>query len=174
MPAKPSVRFTPAQIAFHWLTAGLVLAMAVSGMMYFWEIADRAAMRAHQVMGQALIVVLALRLAVKARAALRERRPSDHAGWERALAALTHVALYAALIVAVVTGYVSASAFSSSMLIWPVDQGFARSDTGEQFLETHFAMKWVFLGLVSLHVAGALKHHFVDRDDTLRAMITPR
>jgi len=30
---------------------------------------------------------------------------------------------------------------------------------------------WVILGLLVLHVAGALKHHFMDRDNSLRRML---
>ncbi|TGN37586.1 cytochrome b, partial [Marinobacter confluentis] len=30
---------------------------------------------------------------------------------------------------------------------------------------------WVIVGLASLHGVAALKHHFVDRDDTLRRML---
>ncbi|MCH2076974.1 MAG: cytochrome b/b6 domain-containing protein [Rhodobacteraceae bacterium] len=164
--------FSRPQIAFHWISAALVLLMAATGMMYFLEIADRTAMQVHQISGQILILVLIGRLIVKARA--KRRTVSDHAAWERGLALLVQIALYLALIVAVVTGYVSVSAFSSNMLLFPVDIGFARSDTGEQLLEVHYLMKWVFLGLIGLHVAGALKHHLIDRDNTLRHMISFR
>lgn len=30
------------------------------------------------------------------------------------------------------------------------------------------------LALAGLHALGALKHHFLDRDDTLRRMLGPR
>ncbi|MEO0677361.1 MAG: cytochrome b/b6 domain-containing protein [Pseudomonadota bacterium] len=167
-----SPAFSRAQIAFHWVTAALVLLMAATGMMYFLEIADGPAMQVHQITGQILILVLAGRLLTRA----LSRVPSHphHAAWERALAGAVQVALYLALITAAVTGHVSASAFSSNALIFPVDIGFARSDTGERLLEIHYLMKWVFLGLISLHVGGALKHHFLDRDDTLRHMISSK
>ena len=29
----------------------------------------------------------------------------------------------------------------------------------------------VLIGVIALHVAGALKHHFIDRDHTLRRML---
>lgn len=162
--------FRPAQRAYHWISAALILALAASGMLYFWEIADGAAIRVHQVIGQFLIVLLAGRLLAKFRAG---RRAADlsHALWERLLAGCVQIALYAAMIVAVVTGYVSASALRENMLLLPVDLAFARSDIGETMLETHYLMKWVLLGLVTLHISGALKHHFIDRDDTLRNML---
>ncbi|MEL6610256.1 MAG: cytochrome b/b6 domain-containing protein [Pseudomonadota bacterium] len=160
-------RFSPAQRTLHWLTVAFILVMVTTGMMYFYEIGDRAAIQVHQIAGQLLIIVLVIRLIVR----LRTRTPaSDHAPLERALAGATHVALYAMLIAFVVTGYVSASALTNNALLLPVDRAFARGDLGERLLDAHYALKWVLLGLVGLHVAGALKHHFIDRDATLVAM----
>ncbi len=164
--------FSLAQIAFHWISAALILCMGITGMMYFYEIADGIAIRAHQVMGQILILVLAGRLIAKMKAG---RRPvSDHAVWERLLATIVQIALYGAMFVAVITGYVSASAISSNLLLLPVDLGFARSDSGEWLLEVHYLMKWILLALVLAHIAGALKHHLIDRDATLRNMTSSR
>ena len=98
------------------------------------------------------------------------KRLAAHAAWEKALSSSIHFALYAALLVFVVTGYVSASALRDTSLLFPVDLAFARSDTGEMLLETHYAMKWVLLALLSLHIAGAIKHLVIDRDQTLSNM----
>jgi len=150
----------------HWISALLILGMATTGMMYFWEISGQTAITVHQIMGQALIVVLIWRLWAK----FKSNRP-DHAGhavWERVLASAVQIALYGALFAFVITGYVSASALRETSLLFPVDFAFARSSVGEQFLNTHYTMKWVLLGLLALHIAGAVKHHFIDRDTTLK------
>jgi cytochrome b561 len=34
----------------------------------------------------------------------------------------------------------------------------------------HGWLAWMLVAVVSLHVMGALKHHFVDRDDLIRRM----
>lgn len=163
------MKYTNTQITFHWVTFGLVMLMAATGMAYFYEVGGNTPMMIHQIAGQALIVVLALRLATR----LIRPAPAnlqDHAGWERALAGLIHVALYGTLIVFVVTGYISASGLDNPRLIAPVSKAFAWSDTGEWLLEVHYATKWVLLGLVGLHVLGALKHHLWDKDTTLSNM----
>lgn len=36
--------------------------------------------------------------------------------------------------------------------------------------EVHATLAWTTLALASLHAAAALKHHFIDKDDTLRKM----
>ena len=94
----------------------------------------------------------------------------NHKPWERFLAGLVHLCLYLSLILFVCTGYVAASALSNNILILPLDIGFARGATGEAILETHYFMKWVLLVLFSLHLAGALKHLFIDRDTTFSSM----
>jgi cytochrome b561 len=41
----------------------------------------------------------------------------------------------------------------------------------DAFLTTHEVLAWTLGAVVTLHVAAALKHHFVLKDDTLRRML---
>jgi cytochrome b561 len=41
----------------------------------------------------------------------------------------------------------------------------------EAFITTHETLAWVLAAVVVLHVAAALKHHFMLRDDVLRRML---
>lgn len=164
-------KYSNTQVAYHWLTAVLILFMVVTGLAFTYEIAGagRETIMAHQVAGQMLVALLALRITTRL---IRRTVPADdvHPAWQRLLAQGVHVGLYLVMLGFVVTGYVSASAMSTNALMAPVDIGFARSDTGEVFLLTHFALKWVLLGLLSLHIAGALKHLIIDRDSTFSRM----
>jgi cytochrome b561 len=40
-----------------------------------------------------------------------------------------------------------------------------------EFGELHSPLVWVLLALIALHVAGALYHHVIVKDDTLRRML---
>ncbi|MEL7462353.1 MAG: cytochrome b/b6 domain-containing protein [Pseudomonadota bacterium] len=163
------MQYARSHIVFHWLTAVLVLGLVGSGLAFSFELAGKGALNAHQIMGQALIVVVALRILTRI---ARAPAPADlgHAAWERRLAGAVHLGLYGLLIAFIVTGYVSASALSSNMLLFPADLAFARSDTGETLLEVHYALKWALLALFGLHFAGAMKHMLIDRDDTFSSM----
>ena len=159
------MKYSNAQVAYHWISFVLILVMLGSGLSYSYDLVGDGGMRVHQIAGQVLIVVLVIRIATR----LGRTTPDvgdAHPAWERFLAGAVQLALYAVLIAFVITGYVSASAESSNALIAPVSLTFALSDTGEQFLELHYTLKWVLLGLIGLHVAGALKHLIIDRDDT--------
>ncbi len=165
------MKYSPTVIINHWLTFGLILGMAGSGLAYRYELADKGAMQAHQWMGQALIVVLVIRIVT--RLAHRRKTEGSTPSAEDRLAHLVHLALYAVLLVYVTTGYVAASAFQDPDLLWPAGLAFARSDMGEQLLELHYALKWVLLSLVALHVVGALKHLILPRENALMNMTLP-
>jgi len=163
------MKYSNAQVAYHWLSFLLIMVMIGTGLGYSYDVFGDGAMRVHQISGQILIVVLVIRVATR----LTRRTPdipNTHSTWERLLATAVQLALYGVLIAFVVTGYVSASAESSNALLMPVSLSFALSDTGEQLLEIHYMLKWVLLGLIGLHIAGALKHLIIDRDDTFSQM----
>lgn len=163
------MKYSNAQIAYHWLSFVLIGVMAATGLAYSYEWVEGDVMRVHQMAGQLLIAVLALRLGTR----LIRRSPAkatSHKLWERRLANIVQLALYGVMIAYVASGYISASAETSNILIAPVSLGFARSDLGEQILYLHYNLKWVLLGLVALHIGGALKHALIDRDDTLAQM----
>ncbi|MEM8554862.1 MAG: cytochrome b/b6 domain-containing protein [Pseudomonadota bacterium] len=163
--------YSPAQIKLHWASAGLVLVLAGTGLAYSFDLADRGALRFHQVLGQFLVILLIARIGYRLTRPAPAPHP-DHSRAERALAYTVHIGLYLCLIAFSVTGYVSASALGNNAMLFPVDRGFARSDFGELLLEIHFALKWVLLALFTLHILGALKHAFWDRDRTLARMLS--
>ena len=163
------MKYTKAQVTYHWATAMLIAVMALTGMGYTYEWWDDGAMVVHQIAGQGLIIMLLLRLITRIARPAPGSDPA-HASWERGLAHLVHLGLYAVLIIFVVTGYISASALGEPSLLFPVNKGFARSDIGELILEIHFATKWALLALLTLHIGGALKHAVWDKDRTLSHM----
>lgn len=164
--------YAPIHIVAHWLTTLALVLMIGTGLSYSFDLADGWAMTLHQIAGQALIALIAIRLG--ARVFVKPRaKPTDEPAWERRLASAVHLALYTVLIAYVATGYVSASALRDPALLLPLDRAFARSDMGEILLEVHFALKWALLGLVSVHILGAAKHALLDRH-SLPSNMLPR
>jgi cytochrome b561 len=167
------MKYATTQIIYHWLSALLILVMILSGLAFSYEWAGAWVIRAHQVAGQILIVVLALRIVAKIRH--RSTHQDTHNILEKIAAQTVHASLYLCMIAYVVSGYISASGLNNPFLIWPIDKSFARSDMGETILDWHYSLKWVLLALVTLHVLGALKHLLWDKDDTFSHMtLRPR
>ena len=161
------MRYSFGIILLHWTTAVLMLALATSGLLYSYKIVGSNALIFHQWGGQLLLVLVFIWIIV--RLVFGVGPPiSDHVWWERILAALVKITLYALLIAYVVTGYVTASGLKKTELLFPINVAFARSDLGDLFMGAHFALKWVLLVALCLHVLGSLKHSFIDRDNTFR------
>ena len=161
------MRYSFGIIVLHWTTAALIFALATSGLLYSYQIVGSNALIFHQWGGQLLLVLVFIWIGVRLAFRVGPRN-SSHVWWEKMLAGLVKILLSARLIAYVVTGYVTASGLRNAELLFPINVAFARSDLGDLFMEVHFALKWVLLVVLGLHVLGTIKHSFIDRDDTFR------
>jgi cytochrome b561 len=98
--------------------------------------------------------------------------------WQRLSAHSTHYLLYLLLIVTPLCGwlYTSATGYPVVYLkLWQIpDLVHKNKELADVLGEVHGDLAWALLGLVVLHSAAALKHHFVDHDSTLRRMLAWR
>jgi cytochrome b561 len=101
--------------------------------------------------------------------------PSTLKSYERLLATVTHVLLYALLFAVPLTGWMMSSArgfpvswfgFFQLPDLVPKDKGLY-----DTLVDVHGTLAWTLAGLVALHVGAALKHHFMLKDDVLRRML---
>jgi cytochrome b561 len=129
----------------------------------------------HKSLGFAVLALTAPRLAARFVGSSPPAQASPR--WERRLAACTQASLYVLMIAAILSGWL---VVSTSPLPVPtrffdlfVIPNIAPPDPS-LFAGAALAHKlaaWAIAALVVLHVAGALKHHFVDGDDVLRRML---
>ena len=162
--------------ALHWLIVLLIINQ--------WVIAERAddlngfqkftALNWHKWFGMTIfmlaIVRLAWRLANPVPDLTAETRP-----WERMLAKISHFLLYALIFAMPLTGWLMSSArnfpvswfkmFQFPDLVAPSEPLFHRMN------DLHHQLFAVLVVVAALHVAGALKHHFIDRNDVLKRML---
>ncbi|CUH82470.1 cytochrome b [Tropicibacter naphthalenivorans] len=160
MPVKTApIGYSRLQIALHWLVFVLVAQQYLfkDAMSAAWdrvtdglEAGFDPLVLAH-VAGGALVLIFALwRLTLRAR---RSVSPAIEVNkLQGILAKLTHVGLYALMILMPISGLVA----------W-----FGGVETAAQ---GHNVLKIVLLALIALHVAGAVYHQFVLRDGTLARM----
>lgn len=96
-------------------------------------------------------------------------------GWQRTLAHVSHWSLYSLILVTPLFGWLMSSArnFPVSWFGVFTFPDLVQPDRGkyELFHEVHEVLALSILVLALLHAAAALKHHFLDRDDTLRRML---
>jgi cytochrome b561/polyisoprenoid-binding protein YceI len=168
---------------FHWLTALLILALIASGLFAEdlpYETQAQLTQKAwffsvHKTMGVAVFFVALLRIIW----AISQPKPgllNADKKLESWLAETVHWVLYASLVIVPLAGWISHAAASGFAPIWwPLGQGLPfipKSEAIEHAFGTlHVIAGKVLIGALILHVTGALKHHFIDRDSTLRRML---
>ena len=161
----------------HWITAVLVIAMIVIGLVMVdlpLGVRKLELYALHKSVGIVILAFTAARLAWR----LSGTRPvllGPSRPYERVLAHAVHVSFYIVLIAMPLTGWLMSSAANFSVSVFELftlpDLVAPDKALGDTFEAAHSWLAWVLIGLVALHVAGALKHHFVLRNDTLRRMI---
>ena len=165
-------------ISLHWLVAAAVIGLFALGLwmvdLGYYDPWYRTGPDIHRSIGILLFAVMLVRLLWRWLSPPPASLPT-HQRWETLLAHLAHWALYLLLFVAMVSGYLISSADGSSVSVFG---GFSvPSLTGHQSgLEDiagdiHEVAVWSLIVLAGLHALAALKHHFLDRDDTLRRML---
>lgn len=172
---QPIARYTRTAVILHWLVAAVVLAQFSWGWL-MQEIAksppgQRAdAFNVHKSIGLCLLALMLIRLGWR----IAHRPPPLPAlpAWQALLAKATHAALYAALIVMPVAGYLG-SVWSGYPVKWfgitlPA-WGSSVPALKDAMSALHYATSWALVTLVALHVAGAL-YHALRGDGVVRRM----
>lgn len=104
--------------------------------------------------------------------------PSTPAGvpaWQRVAGRISHTLLYVLLLALPVVGWLMSSArsFSVSWFGWvTLPDLIGRNEAAFQALRnTHEILAKTLFIVAVVHMAAALKHHFIDKDDVLARMI---
>lgn len=164
-------------ITLHWLVAVVVfglfaLGLYMTGLDYYdpWY---RKGPDLHRSLGVLLFGVLLARLLWRFVSPPPAPLP-DHKAWERYLAVIVHAVLYLLLFAVMISGYLITTADGRAVEVFGWFSVPATL-TGEQQEDIagaiHLWLAWTVIGLSLLHAVAALKHHFIDRDRTLRRML---
>ncbi|MDX2144490.1 MAG: cytochrome b [Rhodospirillaceae bacterium] len=169
-------RFGTVAIALHWIVAGAVVGtVALALYLDTLELGEtkNLMLTAHKSVGLTILALMALRVVWR----LTHRAPplpATMTAWQRWAAQATHIFLYVIALAMPVTGYMSVAARGRETTFFglfrvpeivPLDR--ALSNLSENL---HTNGQYVLYALVGAHVAGALYHHFIAKDDILRRM----
>lgn len=171
--------YHPLHIALHWLMALMIPALFgvglwMTGLDYYssWY---KTAPDLHKSFGLLLLLLLLLRLiAIR----LFGKPAAQGTGWQQKAAAVAHALMYGLLVAIMLSGYLISTADNRGI---PVFGLFEVPGFGEFFPDqadiagaVHLYLAWALITLVVLHAGAALKHHFVDKDNTLTRMLGRR
>lgn len=168
-------------MTLHWLMAALILAAWPIGFaMTRWFEGDLAQKfelyQLHKSLGFTILTLALLRLLWRLVNTAPEL-PETLAGWEKRLAHATHWGLYALFLVLPLTGWlmVSTSPIQVPTVVFGLVPVPHLTGPDEALFEvtqtTHRWLAWGFGVLLLLHIAAALKHHLVLKDQVLARML---
>ncbi|MEW5250025.1 cytochrome b [Microbulbifer discodermiae] len=168
-------------IALHWLMAPVVIGLFALGwwmrQLSYYDPWYRQGPELHKSIGVLLLVLLVLRLVWK----LYNRSPAPEPGtprWQQLGARLAHGVIYLLLFAIGISGYLISTADGRPIEVFdlfslPATIGGIPNQE-DIAGEIHELLAWTLITLVALHALAALKHHFIDRDGTLRKILLPR
>lgn len=169
--------YHPISKMLHWLVALLVFGLLGVGLyMSDLELSPEKLKLygLHKAFGAVVLGLMVVRLIWRFIApppALPDTMPH----WQRKASHLAHFALYALLFAMPISGWLmsSAAGFPVSFFGWFTlpDLVPANPQMKELYNEAHEICANLLMLLIGLHIAAALKHHFVDKDGVLRRML---
>ena len=192
-----TTRYNKTAVILHWLIAIAIFGMFALGWymtdlpkegpkqlaydlfdwgIYTWQLAEEASPRTfyfnlHKSIGITLFGLIIIRILWR----ITHKPPAllaTYKAWERKLATSTHHFLYLLMIAMPLTGLITAvsSKYGVKWFGVPFIKGLDNSGLRDVFEKAHEIIAIIILVVVFLHVAGALKHKFIDKDDTLKRM----
>lgn len=189
--------YTKTAVILHWLIAIAIFGMFALGWymtdlpkegpkqmaydlfdwgIYTWQLAEEASPRTfyfnlHKSIGITLFGLIIMRILWR----ITHKPPApltSYKVWERKLAAGTHHVLYLLMIAMPLSGLITAvsSKYGVKWFGIPVLKGLDDAGLRDIFEAAHELIAIIILVALFLHIAGALKHKFIDKDDTLKRM----
>jgi cytochrome b561 len=170
-------RYTGVAIALHWIVAllmiaGFALGLTMVGMRF--SPAKLKYFSWHKWLGVTVFLLALLRLLWRLRFPAPPP-PENMQRWQIIAAKLSHALLYVLMLVIPISGWLFSSADGVPVVYFGLialpDLVAPNKALAETLKSVHHSLNWVLLAAVIVHVAAALEHHFIARDDILRRML---
>ena len=181
-------RWSLALRTLHWVIAALVIGQIVLGvrigLLDMYDPVDvewyKQFVPLHKSLGLTILLLMLVRLVVRRHSTV-PALPASTPPWQARTAAFVHTSFYALLILQPVLGYLQSAAYGATtrffgLFVVPnvLPLAWQRPQSDVLRLAAQDAHRIVGIAiavLVVLHIAAALKHHFIARDDVLRRML---
>ena len=162
----------------HWSIALLIIGLIWLG----WYMVDlgyydpwyHTSLTAHKALGMLVLAVAVIKILWT----LSQRRPDFVATikpWEKTSALMAHKALFVLMLLIPITGYIISTSAGDPISFFDWFDIPALLDADDQLrdwaIELHYYLAYGGAGLIAVHALAALKHHFINRDGTLRKML---
>lgn len=172
-----ATRYTRTAIALHWLVALLIFIAFPLGLYMHGLVLSPFKLKLvsyHKWIGVTVFLLTLARLAWRMKH-VPPPLPDTIPLWQQRAAHSMHFLLYVLLMAIPLSGWLMSSAKGFTVVylgLVPLPDLVGKDKAlGDLLAEVHETLTFGLLALVCLHVAAALKHHFIDRDATLRRIL---
>ena len=194
----PTTSYTKTAKVLHWLIAIGIFGMFALGWfmselpkeapkqmaydlfnlgVYTWNLTEEISPRTfyfnlHKSIGVTIFALILIRILWR----ITHRPPAllaSYKAWESKLASGAHHLLYLLMVALPLSGIIMAI-YSKYGIKWfglELIKGLDNKDMRELFYEVHEIIGLIILLVIVVHIIGALKHKFIDKDDTLNRML---
>ena len=168
-------------IFFHWLCALAIFGLFGLGyymvdLTYYHEW-YKTAPELHKSIGIVLFLVMTLRLLWRFKQ-ITPAHLTSHSPIEKKAGKVIHAILYVLIFITMIAGYLISTADGRGIEVFSLLEIPALGSMIENQEDiAGFVHKWLaysLIGLATLHALAALKHHFIDKDNTLNRIIGKR
>lgn len=171
-------RYGAISVVLHWLVAIAVYGMFALGLwmvtLSYYDGWYHQAPELHKSIGIVLMLVLVIRL-IWRRLSPPPVPLASYSRLTRISAVVAHVSLYLLLFAILFSGYLISTADGKPISVFGLfDVPATIADAGSQADlagDIHLWLAWTVVILSVLHGLAAFKHHFIDKDDTLKRML---
>lgn len=163
----------------HWISAITIIGLFALG---FWMVDltyysswYKTAPHWHKSIGILLLLATVVRLVYK----LKQPKVlpvASHSKLVKKASKFTHIMLYLMMITLMISGYLISTADGRAIEVF---NWFSVASLGELFTNqedisglVHKYLAYSLIALVVVHAVAAIKHHVIDKDDTLKRMIS--
>ena len=193
-----STRYTKTAIFLHWLIALGIFGMFALGWfmadipkeaakqtvfdifdlgIFHWNVSEAISPRSfyfnvHKSFGVTILALIFVRVLWR----LSHKPPAiltSYKVWERKLASGAHHLLYLLMVILPVSGVIMATYSKYGIKWFGIDfiKGLDNNPMREIFKSVHEIIGLTMVAILLLHIAGALTHKFIDKDETLKRML---
>lgn len=174
MTNTPATHYTPVSKFFHWSVALIVICL-LGGSFFLDDVPEQykpIAYMIHKSLGLTVLCLMIIRIIWLQR---KPRLPVTVPLWQKLLSRTIHYSLYILLLLMPLSGWIMSVAANKTPTYFglfrvplPINPDIHLAKLMNQ---SHFIIAWILIALIVLHILGALKHYFVDKDKVLQRML---
>lgn len=177
MSKKQATQYSPLSKWFHWIIALVVILMLSVGFV-LEDVPDQfkgTAFMLHKSTGITILFLMILRF-VWIQASGKPALPPTMKRWEKILSRIVQYGFYLLLFILPLSGWIMSVAGGRIPVYFglfdaPLPWIGPNKSLSEFMFDSHGIIAGILIVFIVLHILGALKHHFIDKDPILKRML---